>query len=77
MNERIRKLAEKLPEYMDAALVTSNVGRYYYTGFLSSTGILLITRDNARLLVDFRYIEAAKRKVVDTEVLLLKMKAIK
>ena len=72
MNERIKKLISNLPETIDAALITSQVNRQYFSGFLSSNGVLLITKRNARLLVDFRYFEAAKREVQDLDVLLLK-----
>jgi Xaa-Pro aminopeptidase len=72
MNERIKRLISNFPETIDAALITSAVNRQYYSGFSSSSGVLLITRQNARLIVDFRYYEAAKREVRDLDVLLLK-----
>ncbi|MDR1464483.1 MAG: Xaa-Pro peptidase family protein [Oscillospiraceae bacterium] len=55
-------LAALLPED-GAALVTSEVNRRYLTGFSSSMGVLLITRDCARFLADSRYIEAARAEV--------------
>lgn len=47
----------------EAFLVTSDVNRFYYTGFRSSAGAVLLTRDDATLLIDFRYFEKAKREV--------------
>jgi len=47
----------------DAAVISSPVNRRYLTGFPSSAGFALVTRDAAWLLVDFRYIEAASAAV--------------
>ncbi len=44
----------------DAFLIVNGVNRRYLTGFTSSAGWLLVTRDEAELLVDSRYIEAAR-----------------
>ena len=44
-----------------AALVTSDVNRRYLSGFPSSAGAVLVTKDHARLLLDFRYYEAAQK----------------
>jgi len=55
-----------------AALVFSKENRFYLTGFESSDGIVLITRDKAFLLVDFRYFEIAQKKVFNYEVVLTK-----
>ena len=70
MEDRIRRLAEKLPEGTDAALITSGVNRRYYTGMKSTAGLLFLTRDAAYFIIDFRYIEAARRGVRGAEVLL-------
>jgi len=68
---RLEKLAERLPEGVDAGLVTSGIARRYYTGFPSSAGVLLVTRKKSRFLIDFRYYEHAKQKITDCEVYLL------
>jgi Xaa-Pro aminopeptidase len=60
---RIEKLRERLPDGFEAALVENRFNRAYLTGFDSSSGLLVITGDRARLIVDFRYIEAARRGV--------------
>lgn len=69
--DRIKRLALDLPEDMDAALITSEVNRRYYTGFVSSAGALLVTREKAVLLLDSRYVEAGSKKVTDAEVVLM------
>lgn len=69
--ERIKNLAKALPEDLDAALITSEVNRQYYTGFVSSAGSLLVTRKKAVLLLDSRYTEAGAKKVTDAEVILM------
>lgn len=69
--DRIKRLAMELPEDMDAALITSEVNRRYYTGFDSSAGALLVTREKAVLLLDSRYVEAGGKKVTDAEVVLM------
>ena len=48
--DRIKRLSQMLPEDIDAALITSGVNRQYYTGFVSSAGALLVTREKAVLL---------------------------
>ncbi len=57
---RIEKLRMALPQAADAILVTHKKNQYYLSGFDFDDGYLLITRDAAYLLTDFRYIEAAK-----------------
>ncbi|MEG1774601.1 MAG: aminopeptidase P family N-terminal domain-containing protein, partial [Oscillospiraceae bacterium] len=60
MNRRLETLQNTLPEGIDAALIGSPVNRRYYTGLASSAGVLFVTREHAELLIDFRYIEAAR-----------------
>ena len=48
----------------------SGVNRFYLTGFASSAGTLVITRERLFLLVDSRYIQAAQERVQNCEVLL-------
>lgn len=70
--DRIQTLFTRLPDEIDGVLILSSVNRQYYTGMRSSAGILLATREKAYFLIDFRYIEAAKRTVQGAEVQLLK-----
>ncbi|MGN0622305.1 MAG: M24 family metallopeptidase [Porcipelethomonas sp.] len=58
-----------LPDGADAALITSDINRRYFTGMKSSAGILLIFRDEAYLIIDFRYIEKAEKTVKNCTVL--------
>lgn len=60
MIDRIDVLRKLLPEKC-AALVTSDINRFYLTSFKSSAGVVVITKKSAYLLVDFRYFEAAKK----------------
>ena len=60
---RIEKLMKALPEGADAALITSDVNRRYFTGLGSTAGTLLAFRDAAYFIIDFRYIEVAKTTV--------------
>lgn len=57
---------------IDAAVIFGNVNRRYFSGFNSSAGAILVTREKAYLLVDFRYFEAAKAEVSGCEIVLFK-----
>lgn len=59
----------KLPEGADCAFITSDINRRYFTGMKSSAGLLLIFKDSAYLLIDFRYIEKARNTVKNCEVI--------
>lgn len=63
MLERINKLRELLPDEHSGALITSDVNRFYFSGFKSSEGAVFVTSHSAALLVDFRYFEAAQSNV--------------
>lgn len=67
MEKRIKTIQEFL-NGNDAALITSDTNRLYFTGFKSSAGVVLITKTKAFLLVDFRYFEMAKGSVSHLEV---------
>lgn len=54
----------------EALLVTSGANRFYLTGFESSAGSVLVTKDQAYFLIDFRYVEKAKSVVTSCDVLL-------
>jgi len=70
MNGNLLRLMKSLPEGVDAALIESPVNRRYYTGFPSSAGVLVVFRDEAYFIIDFRYIEAAKTAVKGCTVIL-------
>lgn len=67
----IQKLQAKLNNDACAAIIYSPHNRYYFTGFQSSDGLLVVTKKRAVFLVDSRYIEAAKKQIHDCEVELL------
>lgn len=66
MLERIAKLREIIPDDSCAVLITSDINRFYYSGFKSSAGTMFITKNTATLLVDFRYYEAALKNACST-----------
>lgn len=71
MIERLQKmLFSETEPAIDGAIVVSHANRRYLTGFPSSYGVLLITQEQAYLLLDFRYAEAARRQVKNCEVVL-------
>lgn len=62
MSEILRKLREKLiKEDNEAILVSSEENQRYVSGFHYSDGYILVCKETAYLLADFRYIEAAKK----------------
>lgn len=71
MENRAAALMERLPEGMDGVLISSSVGRRYFSGMKSSAGTLLLLKDGARyFIIDFRYIEKAKRTARACKVIL-------
>lgn len=68
---KIEQLQALLPQETDCALVTSDINRFYFSGFKSSAGVIVILRKKAYLLIDFRYFEKASRLVKCCEVVLL------
>ncbi len=66
---KISQLAQELKS-TQAALVLSEENRLYLTGFPSSNGTLVVTRDGSAFITDSRYYEAASAAVEDAAVLL-------
>ena len=54
----------------DAAIISSELNQRYISGFNYTDGYILIGREKAYLLTDFRYIEAANAEVKDFEILM-------
>lgn len=69
IKERIVNLQEILKDD-EAFLISSNSNRFYLTGFNSSAGSVLVTKDNAVFFIDFRYFEKAKQTVNSCDVVL-------
>ena len=68
MEDHVSILRALAPEDTDGMLVISNENRRYFTGFVSSLGYLLITKNDAFLLVDSRYREAAEEQAKNCRV---------
>ncbi len=62
MENRILSIREALKEGQ-AAIINSPSNRFYVTGFESSAGTVIITKNSAAFIIDFRYIEKAKTTV--------------
>ena len=69
--EPIQKLQAAMPEGMDAAFIFSEVNCRYFTGFVTTDDVLVVTRGHACLYADSRYVEAARAGVRGCEVRLL------
>lgn len=67
---KFEKLFSVLPEGIDAAIITDDLNRRYFTGMKSSAGTVICFKDKAYLIIDFRYIEKATKTVKDAEVIL-------
>ncbi|WP_219838475.1 Xaa-Pro peptidase family protein [Paenibacillus sp. R14(2021)] len=64
---RVRKWLEQ--EELDALLIASPYNRRYLTGFTGSSGYVLITKEHALLLTDFRYMSQATEQAPIYEVI--------
>jgi len=61
LKRRLEKLREKLKTAsIDAVLIENPENRRYLSGFTGTAGMVLVTREKAFLLTDFRYTEQAK-----------------
>ena len=65
----IEKLQSKIGDFCDCAIITSDVNRRYFTDMKSSAGTVLVFPNSAYLIIDFRYIEKARRQVTTCEVI--------
>ena len=62
---RLQKFRELFPSEADAVMITDELNVRYLGGVDFTDGFLLITRENAYLYADSRYIEVAKRDASD------------
>ncbi len=66
MSLKLQNLRRRIEEEeLDAILISSSENRRYMSGFTGSAGWLLISRDDATLATDFRYIEQAGNQATD------------
>lgn len=69
MNQPLRKVQETIASMgLDALLVTGPENRRYLSGFSGTSGYLLISKDKALLITDFRYFEQAAKQASAFEV---------
>lgn len=71
MSVKLQNLRQKLAEdelELDAILISSPENRRYMSGFTGSAGWLLISRHDATLATDFRYVEQASQQSPDFRV---------
>lgn len=57
-------------ENIDAYLLISDVNRFYFTRLQTSSGCVILTKDQKIFITDFRYIETAKKSLSDYNVIL-------
>lgn len=69
MTDRIQSVQQIL-EAKEALLIMSPVNRKYFTGFSASAGTLLITKNSADFIIDFRYYENAEKTIKSCNVVL-------
>lgn len=67
--KRIEKIQELLKDG-EAAIISDGSNRLYFTGFPSSAGTIVITKNDACFFIDFRYIEKAKASISNMRVVL-------
>ncbi len=71
--KRINALKKKIQsEHLDAMLITSMPQIRYLTGFSGDTALLVLTRNGAEMLTDFRFVDQAKQQVKGAKVTIIK-----
>lgn len=74
---RVAKVRERFDALgIDALLVTQPQNRRYLSGFSGSSGVLLISKQQALIGVDSRYWERAQLEAPDFELVQVKMRAL-
>lgn len=74
--KRLDKLREMFDGFgVDALLITNDQNRRYMTGFTGTAGLVLITKEEALLVVDFRYVEQASQQAKDFSIVQVSTKA--
>lgn len=57
---RAEKLRAKFDGFADAMIITDELNQYYIGGFRYTDGYVVVTKQSAHIITDFRYIEAAE-----------------
>lgn len=61
--ERIEKLREQFEQLaIDGIIINGEWNRRYVTGFTGSNGVLIVTKNDARFVTDYRYFEQATKQ---------------
>ncbi|AWC29775.1 MULTISPECIES: Xaa-Pro dipeptidase [Bacillus cereus group] len=67
--EKITKLRSAFDEAgIDGILLTNEYSRRYMTGFTGTAGVVLISKERALFITDFRYVEQASKQAVGYEI---------
>ncbi len=70
MNNRLLNLQNKLDLNITGCIIESDINRKYFLNFSSTAGTLIITKEKSFFIIDFRYIEKAKREIKNCEIIL-------
>ncbi|RKJ62060.1 aminopeptidase P family protein [Butyricicoccus sp. 1XD8-22] len=63
---KLDKLRKSLEEQnVDALIITNEHNRRYITGFTGTAGIAIVSKNDAVFITDFRYMEQAKKQIID------------
>ena len=66
----LEQLMTGLGDICDCGIINDTVNRRYFTGMKSSDGTLVVFKDKAYLIIDFRYIEKARATAKGCDVIL-------
>ncbi|MDL2252511.1 Xaa-Pro peptidase family protein [Ruminococcaceae bacterium OttesenSCG-928-I18] len=73
LKKRVAQLLDAMPDDFEAALIQTEVSRFYFLDFdAADAGTLLLLPEKLVYLIDLRYIEAAEREIDNAEVVLEK-----
>jgi Xaa-Pro aminopeptidase len=64
--ERLRSAMKKMD--VDGVLITSTYNRRYLTNFTGSAGLVLVSKNEAKFITDFRYVEQAAKQAQGFEI---------
>ena len=62
---KLEKLREEMDGCVDAIILFDEINQHYISDFKSSDGAILVTKENAYFITDFRYLEASKKVLSD------------
>lgn len=75
---RVQKVQKELEKHdAQGILITKDINRRYVSGFTGSAGVVLVTRNEAVLITDFRYSEQAAKEAKGLRIVIHKGDIIK